>query len=670
METPFTIKSSNSSRTMSTSLRDDREQDRQRILEKNNLDLKMKIHNLEEGLKRIQYENSAGQVTIGSNVHWGSAVHGESPSYAFVNDGVAQSEIFSLRLKMEEKQLELEQRNSLLAKAKNAIEVLKAELQRVKDQRNYDSDLEDRYRKLQESSNEMELDYRERLMGLENELFNAKVLINSKDKELADTEQKLRQRESDFKANSDRISTLQSDNQRLQEQASKAQQSVSFLSDELTQSKAHMDLYKMQLEEEGTEREALKHKLKEATNEFDYTLKSLRHSHAEVAVLVITEIEKLRSSSSQSIVSIQEQYRTELTQSRTQLMTSLQEMQSNGFADANRVREDANRAREEAASRISEKDDELRRLHHALDSERAKNESLSQELKSSKRDGNFALEAMQTDLAKNITEMKLLEQALTVEKRQHELTKEKVELTNSLLRSTEEKLADSAAVKQSLEQMRHESEGMKETVYRLQSDLNSVTYQKTLAEKETGKGAAEITTLTSRIRLLEADVAEKDSVDHALIESQRRLQEANDRLAEFRASTAALKNEMDSAVKGRAEVERKNDILEGQVATIGRNLGQACAKSIFAMHSWDTLLTLILDGESFLGAEDGVSRRELSFMDTDLDLRAAEAPAQQLQEIAVAIERVKSKLTRLQKIRIQFSTQARMLTDRLQYSLT
>lgn len=151
----------------------------------------MKIHNLEEGLKRIQYENSAGQVTSGSNVHWGSAVHGESPSYAFVNDGVAQSEIFSLRLKMEEKQLELEQRNSLLAKAKNAIEVLKAELQRVKDQRNYDSDLEDRYRKLQESSNEMELDYRERLMGLENELFNAKVLINSKDKELADTEQKL-----------------------------------------------------------------------------------------------------------------------------------------------------------------------------------------------------------------------------------------------------------------------------------------------------------------------------------------------------------------------------------------------------------------------------------------------------------------------------------------------
>lgn len=173
-----------------------------------------------------------------------------------------------------------------------------------------------------------------------------------------------------------------------------------------------------------------------------------------------------------------------------------------------------------------------------MDSERTKNESLNQELKSSKRDGNFALEAVQTDLAKNMTEMKLLEQALTVEKRQHELTKEKVELTNSLLRSTEEKLADSAAVKQLLEQMRHESEGMKETVFRLQSDLNSVTYQKTLAEKETGKGVAEITTLTSRIRLLEADVAEKDSIDHALIESQRRLQEANDRLAEFRASTA------------------------------------------------------------------------------------------------------------------------------------
>ena len=127
---------------------------------------------------------------------------------------------------------------------------------------------------------------------------------------------------------------------------------------------------------------------------------------------------------------------------------------------------------------------------------------------------------------------------------------------------------------------------------------------------------------------------------------------------------------MDNAIKGRTEAERKNDFLESQVATIGRNLGQACAKSIFAMHSWDTLLTSILDGESVVGAEDGVARRELNFMDTDLDLRAAEAPAQQLQEIAVAIERVKGKLSRLQKIRSQFSTQARMLTDRLQYSLT
>jgi len=155
----------------------------------------MKIHNLEEGLRRIQSENSTGLVgTTGSSVHWGNAVHGESPSYSinpFVNEGVAQSEVFSLRLKIEEKQLELEQRNSLLAKAKNAIEVLKAELERIKDQRHHDTDLEDKFRKLQESSNEMELDYRERLMGLENELFNAKVLINAKGKELADTAQKL-----------------------------------------------------------------------------------------------------------------------------------------------------------------------------------------------------------------------------------------------------------------------------------------------------------------------------------------------------------------------------------------------------------------------------------------------------------------------------------------------
>ena len=126
----------------------------------------------------------------------------------------------------------------------------------------------------------------------------------------------------------------------------------------------------------------------------------------------------------------------------------------------------------------------MRRLRATVDSERSKNESLSLELISSKRDGNLALEAIQADLTKTMTQMKQLEHAFAVEKGQHAVTKEKLELNNSLLRTAEEKLADSAAVKQLLEQIRHENEGLKETSFRLQSDLNTVTYQKTLAEKE------------------------------------------------------------------------------------------------------------------------------------------------------------------------------------------
>ena len=179
----------------------------------------------------------------------------------------------------------------------------------------------------------------------------------------------------------------------------------------------------------------------------------------------------------------------------------------------------------------------MRRLRATVDSERSKNESLTLELMSTKRDGNLALETVQTDLTKTVTEMKLLEQALAVEKGQHAATKEKIELTNSLLRTAEEKLADSAAVKQLLEQMRHEYEGLKETTFRLQSDLNTVTYQKTLADKETERGVAELNTLASKIRRLEAEVSEKESTDHALVDSQRRLQEANDRVTELRAST-------------------------------------------------------------------------------------------------------------------------------------
>ena len=234
-------------------------------MEKSNFDLKMKILHLEDGLKRMQDANASTPAQYSSsaatNFQRGSVAEGYrsniiSPIY--LNEVNFQAENINLRMKIEEKQIELEHRNALLVKAKHAIEALKTELHRLQEQKSYDADLEERVRKLKEVNDEIEVDYREQLARLESELFSARLLVNNKEKERMEAEEKLRQRESAHQAASEKASALQTDNHRLQEALSKAQQTASSLSDELTQCKAHLDLYKMQLEEEGADRDALK----------------------------------------------------------------------------------------------------------------------------------------------------------------------------------------------------------------------------------------------------------------------------------------------------------------------------------------------------------------------------------------------------------------------------
>jgi hypothetical protein len=100
------------------------EQEEKQRLEKTCFDLKMKIYYLEENLKRFQ----------------------DSESRAETEQGGLKIECARMKLKLEERAVDLEQRNLLLVKSKNAIDALKTELERLRGESDAHADLEERVR--------------------------------------------------------------------------------------------------------------------------------------------------------------------------------------------------------------------------------------------------------------------------------------------------------------------------------------------------------------------------------------------------------------------------------------------------------------------------------------------------------------------------------------------
>lgn len=159
-------KSSNDGLHIMGNLRD--EQEEKQKLEKSNFDLKMKVYYLEESLKR--YQDGENMVDAQSDHH--------------------KIEISKLKLQLEDKQIDLEQRNLLLIKSKNAIEALKTEIERLRNENDHHQDLEDRIRRLKQLNDELEQDYRGQISQLEQQLSAARQQIDAREIEKSSAEDK------------------------------------------------------------------------------------------------------------------------------------------------------------------------------------------------------------------------------------------------------------------------------------------------------------------------------------------------------------------------------------------------------------------------------------------------------------------------------------------------
>lgn len=145
------------------------EHEEKQRLEKSNFDLKMKVYYLEENLKRLQEGEHAGDV---------QTEH-------------LRQENAKLKLMIEDKQVDLEQRNLLLIKSKNAIEALKVEIDRLRADNNHQQDLEDRIRRLKQLNEDIENDYRAQISQLEQQLQAARQLVDAKEIERVTSEDKV-----------------------------------------------------------------------------------------------------------------------------------------------------------------------------------------------------------------------------------------------------------------------------------------------------------------------------------------------------------------------------------------------------------------------------------------------------------------------------------------------
>lgn len=168
------------------SLRDEAE-DKKR-LEKNNFDLKMKVYYLEESLRKAASES----LSMGDPSPSMSPSNGALASSSVLAEN-NEADITSLRLQLEEKDIELEQRNLLLLKAKGAIEALKGDVQRLKasvaDGSRYE-DQESRVLKMKQAFESKESELRGQCVELESQLSAARQMLASKEQLRSTSEDK------------------------------------------------------------------------------------------------------------------------------------------------------------------------------------------------------------------------------------------------------------------------------------------------------------------------------------------------------------------------------------------------------------------------------------------------------------------------------------------------
>eukprot|EP01031_Cornospumella_fuschlensis_P031644 gene31644-38244_t len=404
-------------------------------LERQNFDLKLKVFHLEETLKKMQ----------------------DSEMRQEVHQGLARSEVADLKMQIEEKEIELEQRDLLLLKAKGAIEALKHELDRKKMELEKQADVEDRIKRLKHMNDEIEADYKGQLVKIEADLSASKQIVGYKEQEKSMLEEKVRQLEVALASLHDQLDKANAERVRIEDRWMQSQQQIVQLDEDLTQAKAHVDLFKMQLQEEAEEMRQVREQLKDTVQrkkeledahrvriaelnaQYDSQIRSIRTNHEH-------DLEKLRASHVQMLTDVRENYQVEVNKARQQMDRSVQEIKAHENMDIARVRE-------EYQLRLNEKNSELKTLHGLMESDRLKYDKIASDLevcRNELKERQHTTETLRSELAlknETIAQLHAARQDLLEQQRRH------VELQEQMRRELMEKTELSLKLSQSNEML-------------------------------------------------------------------------------------------------------------------------------------------------------------------------------------------------------------------------
>ncbi|KAJ1425263.1 hypothetical protein B484DRAFT_397985 [Ochromonadaceae sp. CCMP2298] len=609
------------------------EQEEKQRLEKQCFDLKMRIYYLEESLKRFQ---------DGEQVHDAQSEN-------------LKVEVSKMRLKLEERAVDLEQRNLLLVKSKNAIDALKTELERLRAESDVHADLEERVHKMKSANDNLESDFNTQVGSLEEKLKSARRTVSSVEEERAKADERSTQLVLSLEHVESHLRDAKSEKQRLAEELAATLLRSRTTEEELAACRAEGQLLRSGGEEGAREREAGRERLRgeqlarlkaeedfrarfqESGRQYEAQIRSMRGNHEQ-------DLDRLRQEQVDLLADLRADSAEEAARARAEAERHVEEVRES-------LTQELEKVRESAAVRLGERTEELGGQREAQTATSARCDALQRELEASRAEGRQLIhtgEGLRVEAAARVEELRLLpvlvrdleEVRAQLHESQATLRGEQGERAKAAARAER---ADSAAVELRLnlkeaEQQLGASQGevarlSRETVdlsgraegvagvtrdnERLRSQLGRLETEalglrhglsdahrdldraaeagaRTAAEREVARAEA----LALGGRLASTQGALQTVQGDAQGERERRCA-AEAALMETRAVLQQVREELVAEREGRREAEGAQQEGAEEVEDLRRGLGSAVAMCFAALQQWDEALAAVLDGDVF-----------------------------------------------------------------------
>lgn len=656
------------SATRALSLKNELEE--RQALEKANFELKMKVIQLEEALSK------------------------SSKMDAFKASSES-SETTALKQQLESKNNELEQKNLLIAKAKKALEALealKSEALRLRSEeaehKQIRRELEERLIALSTNESSMTVEFKKRFHELEVQFSSLKaqnveysLTVKALEVDKSELEERCSKYAMKIKELEESHSFLEFEKKASDRELAEARSNAAKLKDELNLTKEHVAMYENQLRDFTEELDRLKAVEKDRNKTIEELFSSQRHSE-NLKETHDSHVSKLHESHSTKLQELQEKHREELERAKA-------------AAEHHSIREH-HEVKTELHGKLYEKQSALEvathKYEHAMTqlelmtSESKQKDILIQELQAQifKREEELRQAVvLQERISRDYSEAASVLQRVQSEKSQLESRYEEVsdafETARDNLREMKNYVnsldSDSKMYVKELEHHRvrvsavedltRENErfklllaNMTKDLSEAQAKLDSCTRDNVHLLEELKRSKSKEELLSSKLidseSLQNALTASKESCDEALEYERKRAANAEAAAEGLRNSISSLKLDFEKSQLSLSLEQQKSRDSQSRYSDITQSLSSVCTSLLEACHTWDSTLTIVLEGNSGTHNGDLDLSRNSGGANHGIEDILSMSSFDLIRKVSVQTERIFLKVERLTKLRKNF----------------